>query len=46
MCPICMGLPRDPKTRKAVNGHWCMPCQDEYDSIDWEEYYERRMEGL
>lgn len=30
--------------RKDVTGkYWCKSCQDEFDSIDWEEVAEKRM---
>jgi protein-arginine kinase activator protein McsA len=25
--------------------YWCKPCQDEFDSIDWEEIYQQRQDG-
>lgn len=41
-CPICNLRERDPSTRNSPTGHWCMPCQDEFDSIDWDAIYDER----
>ena len=44
LCPICRERSRDTSTRSPKGEHWCMPCQDEFDSIDWEDVAERRRE--
>lgn len=46
-CPIC-GEKFEPyeDMRKSANGKfWCKKDQDEFDSIDWDEYYEKQREG-
>ena len=47
LCPCCNERPRDSATRNGPTGHWCMQCQDEFDSIDWDALNEAiRDEGL
>lgn len=43
-CPICRIRAKDLTERPDARGvHWCKPCIDEHDSIDWDEVAERRM---
>lgn len=44
ICPICEE-PASTETRLDSRGrHWCVKCQDDFDSVDWEEFYERQRE--
>ncbi|UDL16742.1 DNA binding protein [Arthrobacter phage Atuin] len=42
-CPICHERPSSTETRKDARGrHWCVQCLDEFDSVDWDKYYEEQ----
>ena len=46
-CPICAKkFKAYPDMRPGSNlDYMCKPCQDEFDEIDWEEVYNRRMDA-
>ena len=44
-CPICTrGFHRYEGMRDNSGKAWCEKCQDEFDSIDWDEINERRLD--
>ena len=46
VCPICgKEFEAYTRMRKDAKGeYWCKECQDDFDSIDWEERLERRLD--